>query len=609
MQRAPSAPKRTASQRAAAAASAAASSPSASPDMSDEGADAAAASFVPGAAPASVTIAEPETPRKRARRGSAKALAAAAADAEAGESGGDGSPSAAAAVSAASPKPRRKKSGAASSPKVSRSKSTPAAAAAMDVEDESKEPAVAAGAATDAAGTAAGGDEAAESPAVPAKKPRARSVSGGGAKAKTASGSKKKGGKAAAASQDDGDEDMAAALSRSASQSSMGGSQDGDDDGSGGGGGGNYSPHATALLAVESQKRANRPEGSHTIMCWNVNGLRAALKNGAGSYFNQVDADVIALCEVKADAETVKREFEHVGETHAPSRSASSGPLAAMFAGATAPPPPKYHKFWNCSATKKGYSGTAIFSKRKPVSVVNGIGHKVHDEEGRVITAEFDDYYLVVSYVPNAGQKLERLSYRTEEWDAAMLAFLQSLQSNGKGKHVVWTGDLNVCHQEHDIHAPKTNRKSAGFTAQERAGFDRVVGHPTVIQAKRNAAAAAAAAAATAADAAAASSSSAASPSSPASAPALALPSGVPHGAGFVDVFDRLYPTELNRFTYWGHRWSARSTHKGWRLDYFVVSEAFMDTRVHDCWIGSELTEGDKGGRRSDHAPIFLCIK
>lgn len=595
MQRAPSAPKRTASQRKAAAdASAAASSPSASPDsMSDENADAAdpAASAEPAAAAAE----EPETPRKRARRGSAKALAAAAADADA-EADDAASPSAAA---AASPKARRKKSGAATpSPKVSRSKSTPAPAAAMDADDESKDPAAADGAAASSADAAvAAGD--AEAP-VAKKKPRARSTSTGGAKA--ASAGKKKGGKAsAAASQEDGgDEDMAAALSRSASQSSMGGgSQDGDDDGAGGGGGGNYSPHATQLLAVEAEKRANRPAGSQTIMCWNVNGLRAALKNGAASYFNQVDADIIALCEVKADADTVKREFEHVGE-HAP-RSTSSGPLAAMFAG-SAPAPPKYHKYWNCCTTKKGYSGTAIFSKTKPLSVANGIGHKAHDDEGRVITAEFHDYYLVVSYVPNAGQKLERLSYRTEEWDAALLSYLQSLESNGKGKHVVWTGDLNVCHQDKDIHAPKTNKRSAGFTPQERAGFDKIVGHPTVIEAKRAAAAAAGGASSS-------SSAAAAAASSSAPAPVVSLPKDVPHGAGFIDVYDRLYPSELNRFTYWGHRWSARSTHKGWRLDYFVVSAAFMEQRVHDCWIGSELTEGDKGGRRSDHAPIFMCIK
>lgn len=169
------------------------------------------------------------------------------------------------------------------------------------------------------------------------------------------------------------------------------------------------------------------------------------------------------------------------------------------------------------------------------------------------------------SYVPNAGQKLERLQYRTEEWDRDFLAYLQGLESNGKGKSVVWTGDLNVCHQEKDIHAPKTNRKSAGFTAQERAGFDKVVGHPSVIEARRKARNnSESAAAATNGSTAAASSPSSAASSSPAPAPApLVLPSGVAHGAGFVDVFDELHPEELNRFTYWGHRWSARATHKG----------------------------------------------
>lgn len=281
-------------------------------------------------------------------------------------------------------------------------------------------------------------------------------------------------------------------------------------------------------------------------------GLRAALRNGANQYFAECNADIIALCEVKADADTVKREFAMVGE---PEGAVPSGGIKAAFdrtlSGSLVSG--KYHKYWNCAA-KKGYSGTAILTKTKPLSVVNGIGHAKHDDEGRTITAEFADFYLVVSYVPNAGQKLERLAYRTQEWDRDCLAYLQKLQAK---KPVIWTGDMNVAIHDHDIHNPKTNQKSAGFTKEERANFLQTV---------------------------------------------------TTHG--FVDVFHHLYPEATpHRWTYWGHRFSSRATNKGWRLDYFVCSPGLMNTHVVDTWIGSELTEGDKGQRRSDHAPIFLNIK
>lgn len=154
--------------------------------------------------------------------------------------------------------------------------------------------------------------------------------------------------------------------------------------------------------------------------------------------------------------------------------------------------------------------------------------------------------------MPNSGQKLERLEYRTKEWDAALLEYLQKLE---KTKPVIWTGDLNVAHHDFDIH--KRNNRAAGFTPAERANFTATV---------------------------------------------------TTHG--FIDVFHRLYPAASpHRFTYWNYKWSAREKNIGWRLDYFVVSPPLMDSHVLDTWIGSELTEGSKGERRSDHAPIFLLLR
>jgi len=573
--RAASAPKRTASQRLRAEREAGASPSLATPMEDGEGegavegenaeADQVIIAPIPGfsaglaaapprpdepaeevAAAAAVAPAEPETPRKRARRSTAK-VAEAEASSPAPKSPSTrrrkAAPAAAAASDAAANVTDAAPPAAASlrKPRVSRSKSAPAPAADEDAEMDGADGELVAAAAT-APATA------------PKKKPvtaRSQSNVGGGS-----SGKKKKSAAAATASQGD---DVDAVLSRSASLGSLGGSQDQDEEG-----GGVSAPLSVAsqLLAIEKQKRESRPPGSTTLMCWNVNGLRAALRNGAATYFDEQDADIIALCEVKADDAIVKKEFDQVGEPLAAqdgeAAAVAASPLAAAFAGKK-PQAAKYHKYWNCCTTKKGYSGTALLSKVKPLSVTYGIGSKEHDREGRVITAEYADVFVVVAYVPNAGQKLERLSYRTSEWDKSMAAYLLSLQ-NDKGKPVVYTGDLNVAHHDKDIHNPKGNQKSAGFTPAERANFGTLVGEH-----------------------------------------------------GFVDVFEHKYPADEcaapeQRFTYYGHRQNNRAKSRGWRLDYFVVSPSFLP-RVHDTWIGSELTQGDRGARRSDHLPIFLCIK
>ena len=377
----------------------------------------------------------------------------------------------------------------------------------------------------------------------------------------TTASTKKKGGRGSAKKSADEDTEPEPAAKKgraksapstsSSSKKSKSASQDGGDgdDADGDSGPVASSAVAEAVGLIEQAKRAARPSGSKTLMCWNVNGLRAAIRSGANEYIKQVDPDIIAFCEVKADEATVEREFARLGED-----DDTSGTIAAAFAG-TKSPALKYHRYWNCSKKQKGYSGVGILSKVKPISVTYGIGpSSKHDEEGRTITAEFDDYYLVCTYVPNSGNGLVRLSYRTTEWDIDLLSYLKELE---KKKPVIWTGDLNVAHHDFDIHAPKTNQKSAGFTPEERANFGKVIDE-----------------------------------------------------GGFIDVFHKLYPDPNgHRYTYYGHRFDGRSKNRGWRLDYWVVSPSLMESHVLDTWIGSEFTEGHKGRRRSDHLPIFLNIK
>lgn len=202
------------------------------------------------------------------------------------------------------------------------------------------------------------------------------------------------------------------------------------------------------------------------------------------------------------------------------------------------------HQYWSCSKTKKGYSGTAILSKVEPISVELGIGKRKHDDEGRVITAEFDSFFVVSTYIPNAGQKLERLEYRTKEWDIDFRSYLKSLES--RGKHVIWLGDLNVVHQDIDIYNIKGKEKNAGCTPQERASFTQTLAE------------------------------------------------------GFVDTFRALHPDEKKFSWFSAINPRAKSENLGWRLDYIVVSQALMprirDSLIHDDFPGS------------DHHPIELVL-
>jgi len=209
---------------------------------------------------------------------------------------------------------------------------------------------------------------------------------------------------------------------------------------------------------------------------------------------------------------------------------------ASPFLGSNYP-----HEYWNC-AQKNGYSGTALISKTKPIKVTMGIGESKHDDEGRVITAEYENFYLICNYVPNAGMKLDRLDYRTKEWDPALLKYLKKLEET---KPIIWTGDLNVAHQDIDIHSPKTNQKTAGFTPAERKNFTNLL------------------------------------------------------GKGFVDTYRQQHP-DKQAFTYWGYRGNCKQRNAGWRLDYFIVSESLLPM------VGKSFIRPYTQG--SDHCPIGLLV-
>lgn len=231
------------------------------------------------------------------------------------------------------------------------------------------------------------------------------------------------------------------------------------------------------------------------FISWNVNGIRACLNKGFIEHFKALDADIFCLQETKAQEAQVKDSLEHL-----------TG----------------YHTYMN-SAVRKGYSGTAIFSKEKPLQVTKGIGIEEHDQEGRVLTAEFDAFYFVTVYTPNSGQDLVRLDYR-EQWDKDFLAYLKKLEET---KPVVVCGDLNVCHKDIDIARPKANyNKSAGYTQIEIDGMDNMV------------------------------------------------------NAGFIDTYRHFYPDKTEAYSWWSFRANARANNIGWRLDYFFVSEALKDQLV-----------------------------
>lgn len=256
------------------------------------------------------------------------------------------------------------------------------------------------------------------------------------------------------------------------------------------------------------------------LLSWNVNGLRAVLKKGFDDFLASADPDVLCLQETKI-----------------------SDDLTTDFAFSGYP-----YVYWNC-AEKKGYSGTAILSKTEPLSVRYGIGIEKHDNEGRVITAEFEGYFLVTVYTPNSqnhdeNKRPRRLDYRTQEWDVDFLAYLKQLESS---KPVVFCGDLNVAHTEIDLANPKTNRKNAGFTDEERSRFDAIV------------------------------------------------------EAGFVDTYRALYPDELGAYSWWSYRAAARSRNIGWRIDYFCASEALRE-QISDATILQSVTG-------SDHCPVGLQLQ
>lgn len=259
--------------------------------------------------------------------------------------------------------------------------------------------------------------------------------------------------------------------------------------------------------AIETEKLSMKK-----MISWNVNGLRACLGKGFLEYLKETEADIFCIQESKLQEGQVDLEL------------------------------PGYHQYWNY-AEKKGYSGTAMFTKEEPIAVTYGLGIEEHDHEGRVITAEFPEYYVVTCYTPNSQDGLKRLDYRMQ-WEDAFRAYLKALETK---KPVIFCGDLNVAHQEIDLKNPKTNRKNAGFSDEERAKFTELL------------------------------------------------------EAGFVDTFRYFYPDQEGIYSWWSYRFSARAKNAGWRIDYFCVSESLKD-RLVDAKIHTEVLG-------SDHCPVELDIQ
>ena len=248
------------------------------------------------------------------------------------------------------------------------------------------------------------------------------------------------------------------------------------------------------------------------FISWNVNGLRACMQKGFLDFFREADADVFCLQETKL------QEGQHDLEL------------------------PGYYQDWNY-AEKKGYSGTALFSKKEPLRVTYGIGVEKHDREGRVITAEFEELYVVTVYTPNSQRELARLDYRME-WEADFRNYVKGLAEK---KPVVFCGDLNVAHREIDLKNPKTNRRNAGFTDEERACFTQVL------------------------------------------------------ESGFIDTFRYFYPELEGVYSWWSYMFLARAKNAGWRIDYFVVSEDLKE-RLEDAKIHTQVLG-------SDHCPVELTLR
>lgn len=248
------------------------------------------------------------------------------------------------------------------------------------------------------------------------------------------------------------------------------------------------------------------------LISWNVNGIRACVGKNFMEFFNEVNADIFCLQETKLQENQIDLQLDG------------------------------YHQYWNY-AKKKGYSGTAIFTKKEPLSVMYGINIEEHDQEGRVITLEFEDFYMVTVYTPNSQNELKRLDYRMK-WEDDFRNYLKELDDK---KPVIVCGDLNVAHKEIDLKNPKTNRKNAGFTDEERNKFTELM------------------------------------------------------EAGFIDTFRYFYPDKENIYSWWSYRFKAREKNAGWRIDYFCASEKLED-RLVSASIHTEVLG-------SDHCPVELVIK
>mgnify|MGYP005759506299 CR=1 FL=1 len=248
------------------------------------------------------------------------------------------------------------------------------------------------------------------------------------------------------------------------------------------------------------------------MISWNVNGLRACVGKGFEDFFKNIDADIFSVQETKLQEGQI--DFKPEG----------------------------YFGYWNY-ADKKGYSGVAVFTKKEPLSVFYGMGIDEHDHEGRLITLEFDDFYHITAYVPNSQDKLARIDYRMK-WEDDILLYMKKLEEK---KPVILCGDLNVAHNEIDLKNPKTNRKNAGFSDEEREKFTNLI------------------------------------------------------NSGFIDTFRYFYPDKEGIYSWWSYRFNARKNNAGWRIDYFIVSES-LKNRLVDAKIHTEIMG-------SDHCPVELKIK
>ncbi len=248
------------------------------------------------------------------------------------------------------------------------------------------------------------------------------------------------------------------------------------------------------------------------LVSWNVNGLRAIYKKGFEESFKKLDADIFCIQETKMQEGQIELDLQG------------------------------YYQYYSY-AERKGYSGTAVFTRKEPLNVSYGIGIEEHDKEGRVITLEFDKFYMVNCYTPNSGRELARLEYRMD-WEEAFKKYLIELD---KQKPIIICGDLNVAHTEIDLKNPKSNRKNAGFTDEERSKIDNLL------------------------------------------------------NAGFTDTFRKIYPDKEGAYTWWSYMFNARANNAGWRIDYFLVSDR-ISRNIKDAYIYSEIMG-------SDHCPVGLEIE